>query len=614
VRAPARLTASRARHTQINLDKVKREVNIDTLQEYLEMIAFANAGGADVTQYADPNFIKVFQLAQLMIEYSLYSQEVIDEARLNLQKEFETQKAKADKATKSEKELKDQVAMLKKELKLQRKTIAVYEDRLTKVMNNEAKMKQTTTQLACQICGKMFATSAYLSSHMARRHTLFPGSAPVAGAGMAPPGLNPMAGGLGAVPPGGMMHPGGGMGGGGMMPGAPAYGSGGSAQPLNPVFDAPGTAGGAPPTGATTKLASNAGELLSESDDEMAGTGDKVAQRAWKASKKEAANAQGEQTDEALSKRLRQLYQNMDDDLAIKLDRERMEFMRREDAQKHAHKLELSRLEHEIREMKMGMQSRAAMSGMGGAGGGGMGGGMGGGGGGAMPGSQTPGTVSNAGMLEDDHIPLGQAVGGGAGGMMQPQQGVVAGPGEHPARDGSVRGMPGSGAGALVDDGFGVPSGFASGSSAPSAQAVPLGPASNIRLVDDTTYSGAKARPKSDKEAIEMDRARAKREGSSGGGVPQGGGGGGGSGGGGGAKKDPGSWTDVPSDPNDRRRAHQPVKEGLQSNVIRSQFEMKPVRTNATFCAIYIKCIILQRQARDKHRERHSKKEWLRFS
>ena len=124
------------------------------------------------TQYADPNFIKVFQLSQLMIEYCLYSQEVIDEARLNLQSEYETQKAKvrvrrrrmgrtwaggrcrcaqpltatltnrpwadpaisapyvqADKLAKSDKEQKDQITMLKKELKLQRKTIAVYEDR-----------------------------------------------------------------------------------------------------------------------------------------------------------------------------------------------------------------------------------------------------------------------------------------------------------------------------------------------------------------------------------------------------------------------------------------------------------------------------------------------------
>ena len=28
-------------------DKLKREVNIDTLQEHLEMVAFANAAGAD---------------------------------------------------------------------------------------------------------------------------------------------------------------------------------------------------------------------------------------------------------------------------------------------------------------------------------------------------------------------------------------------------------------------------------------------------------------------------------------------------------------------------------------------------------------------------------------
>jgi hypothetical protein len=111
--------------SQVNLDKIKREVNIDTLQDHLEMVAFANAAGADCAQYADPNFIKVFQLAQLMIEYCLYSQEVIGEARLNLQKEYETQKAKADKLAASEKALKDQVAMLKKELKLQRKTSGV---------------------------------------------------------------------------------------------------------------------------------------------------------------------------------------------------------------------------------------------------------------------------------------------------------------------------------------------------------------------------------------------------------------------------------------------------------------------------------------------------------
>eukprot|EP01047_Picozoa_sp_COSAG01_P122335 COSAG01_NODE_51193_length_356_cov_10.284047_1_plen_43_part_10 len=43
----------------------------------------------------------------------------------------------------------------------------------------------------------------------------------------------------------------------------------------------------------------------------------------------------------------------MDDDLTIKLDRERMEFMRREDQTKHQHKLEMVGMEQEIREIKM---------------------------------------------------------------------------------------------------------------------------------------------------------------------------------------------------------------------------------------------------------------------
>lgn len=37
------------------------------------MITFCDATGPDVQQYADPNFVKVFQLAQLMLEYNLYT-------------------------------------------------------------------------------------------------------------------------------------------------------------------------------------------------------------------------------------------------------------------------------------------------------------------------------------------------------------------------------------------------------------------------------------------------------------------------------------------------------------------------------------------------------------
>ena len=46
--------------------------------------------------------------------------------------------------------------------------------------------------------------------------------------------------------------------------------------------------------------------------------GDKIARRQWKAATDEKAAAEGAQTDAGLSKRLRQLYQNMDDDLVMR--------------------------------------------------------------------------------------------------------------------------------------------------------------------------------------------------------------------------------------------------------------------------------------------------------
>jgi hypothetical protein len=108
--------------------------------------------------------------------------------------------------------------------------------------------------------------------------------------------------------------------------------------------------------------------------------------------------------------------------------------MRREDQTKHQHKLEMARMEQEIREIKMGAASQAAM-------GGGSSSGGGGGGGGVVSGQQTSGTVSNAGILEDDHIPLGSLSGG-------PQQGVVAGPGQHTmGGSANTHAYPGSGAG-----------------------------------------------------------------------------------------------------------------------------------------------------------------------
>eukprot|EP01052_Picozoa_sp_SAG31_P012231 SAG31_NODE_710_length_12681_cov_5.880277_2_plen_364_part_00 len=291
----------------VSLEKVVRNIDVDTLQDHLEMITFCNAATSDVAQYADPNFIKLFRLSQLIIEYTLYTMEIIDEARLNIEKELASAKKVADDAKKKKKELEDENSLLKKELKLQRKTIAIYEDRLTKVMDNEKKLKKAATTNTCQICGKVFSTPAFLASHVTRRHSHGTGY----GSGTTGHCTMP---GCGGPERGGVF-----IAGNGFVAAAPNAGTGGTSM-------YPQSGGVAQVGSGASRLGSNAGALESEEEDELPGgtnLGGHLAQR-----QREQKQQRERDGDKELSNRLKQLYQNMDDDLSIKLDRERMEFAR----------------------------------------------------------------------------------------------------------------------------------------------------------------------------------------------------------------------------------------------------------------------------------------------
>jgi hypothetical protein len=57
----------------VNIEQIIRQVDISTLQEVLETIAFSDIESEDLRR-VDPNFIKLFQLSQLIIEFLLHSQ------------------------------------------------------------------------------------------------------------------------------------------------------------------------------------------------------------------------------------------------------------------------------------------------------------------------------------------------------------------------------------------------------------------------------------------------------------------------------------------------------------------------------------------------------------
>ena len=54
---------------RIDLERVVREVNVDVLQDNIAHITFADISPDDLSYFSDGNFLLVFRMTQLIIEY-----------------------------------------------------------------------------------------------------------------------------------------------------------------------------------------------------------------------------------------------------------------------------------------------------------------------------------------------------------------------------------------------------------------------------------------------------------------------------------------------------------------------------------------------------------------
>ena len=59
----------------MDLQRIVREVDIDTLQSQLENVAYGKLDEQDLRYMTDEHIIKLFNVAQLTVEYLLYAQE-----------------------------------------------------------------------------------------------------------------------------------------------------------------------------------------------------------------------------------------------------------------------------------------------------------------------------------------------------------------------------------------------------------------------------------------------------------------------------------------------------------------------------------------------------------
>ena len=116
--------------SQMDLDKIVRDVDIDVLQMHLENITFSNLKEEDLRFLTDPLVIKLFRTSQLMIEYLLYAQEQLASNLQQMANKYGSKKRSLAKKRIELAELQESTKHLRHEVKTKKNSVAALENLL----------------------------------------------------------------------------------------------------------------------------------------------------------------------------------------------------------------------------------------------------------------------------------------------------------------------------------------------------------------------------------------------------------------------------------------------------------------------------------------------------
>ncbi|XP_078380805.1 uncharacterized protein LOC144663667 isoform X2 [Oculina patagonica] len=151
------------RLASVDVDRIVREMDVKTLQDNIMHVTFSNIEAELGMQGAgfDPNYIKLFRLAQLIIEYLLHSQQFLS-ASLEVENKTLQESLEANEKAKKELEVKREAyKKLKKECQKQKQWIAEYQLLIRAGASGSHK---------CPYCPKSFVSHEYVIAHLSRRH------------------------------------------------------------------------------------------------------------------------------------------------------------------------------------------------------------------------------------------------------------------------------------------------------------------------------------------------------------------------------------------------------------------------------------------------------------
>lgn len=148
----------------VDIDKVAREVDVDTLQNNINHLTYCDIETELEGTTVDPNFLKLFKLAQLSIEFLIHSQESL----LQSLSEAEEQLTEANRNLEEERKFRicDQEA-IKQLQRENRKRRRIIENQQLEMLHGD---KLARSGAPCPYCHKIFLSLPYLQAHVVRRH------------------------------------------------------------------------------------------------------------------------------------------------------------------------------------------------------------------------------------------------------------------------------------------------------------------------------------------------------------------------------------------------------------------------------------------------------------
>lgn len=152
------------RISAVDIDLVMNQLDVNTLQEHIKVVTFCCLDGERCQRChspVDPSLVKLFQLAQLTVEWLLHCQEFLTLSLQEAEESLTAASRERKQLLAQQKMQEERVKALTTELKQRKNVIRTQQSMLSPSVPSYPK---------CLHCDKFFCNPTYLQRHMERRH------------------------------------------------------------------------------------------------------------------------------------------------------------------------------------------------------------------------------------------------------------------------------------------------------------------------------------------------------------------------------------------------------------------------------------------------------------